>query len=151
MPTHKQFVLNALTRTGDAIVEDTANVSAERWEEVPAGCCSSLREVLQHLIECEDWWLGNIGVPREERPPQPDLAAVASAEEMAGVFTAARRHLLGVVEALPESFFEHPAPACRYGSLRSGADLLHYAAEHTFYHDGQIQMLEMAFTPAEAR
>jgi len=145
MPTHRQAVINSLTRTGRVVLHSAADVPPDRWQDSPGGHANSLREVLQHLIECENWWLENIGVPQEERPPQPDFAALRSAEEMAQVFGAARRHLLGVVERLPDSFFEEPVPACRYGSLNTGADLLHYAAEHTNYHDGQIQMLEMAF------
>lgn len=145
MLSHKQSVINALARTGSGVVYDASAIPPDRWEVFPAGCMSSLREVLQHLIACENWWLENIGVPEGERFPCPELAAVESAEGMTGIFAAARQHLLKAVEGLPDSFFDNPAPACRYDDLGTGADLLHYAAEHTFYHDGQIQMLETAF------
>lgn len=145
MSTVKQLVINALTRTGDPIVHDAPEVPPDRWQESPAGQAKSLRQVLEHLIQCEDWWLINLGVPEQERPPVPDLTRPTSAREMAGLFRAAREHLIGVVHDLPDGFFDNPVPACHYGGLRTGADLLLYAAEHTFYHDGQIQMLELAF------
>jgi uncharacterized damage-inducible protein DinB len=145
MPPTRQLVVNALRRTGDAIAEDVPRVPADRWEAFPAGCMSSLREVLQHLIECEDWWLENIGVEPADRLAPTDFAALGTASDMAAAFTAARAHLIGIVESLPEEWFHAPSPACRYGDLTTGGDLLLYAAEHTFYHDGQIQMLETAF------
>ncbi len=145
MPTSRQLVVSALRRTGDAVPEDASRVPPDRWEDAPAGGMRSLRQVLQHLIECEDWWLQNMGVPESERPSAPDLASMESAATMAGVFASARSHLVRVVEDLPEEWFHRRPPACEYGDLQTGADLLHYAAEHTYYHDGQIQMLEMAF------
>lgn len=145
MPTPKQLVINALTRTTREVIKDSANVPAGRWQDVPAGRAKSLREVLKHLIECEGWWLVNIGVPREERPPLPDLSPVQSPEEMVGLFRAAREHLMGVVRGLPESFFDNRVPTSDYEDLETGADLLLYTAEHDYYHDGQIQMLELAF------
>ena len=149
MTTPKQLVLNALERTTRDIVRDAARVPADRWRDSPAGSANSLCEVLGHLIECEDWWLINLGVPDAERPPVPSLEGVESGEAAAALFSAARQHLLDHLSGLPDSFFENRVPACQYGGMATGADLLLYTAEHDFYHDGQIQMLEMAFTPPE--
>ena len=149
MPTPKQLVLNALERTTDGILRDVAQVPADRWRDSPAGRAKSLCDVLGHLIECEDWWLISLGVPAAERPPVPGLGEVGSAEQAAALFSAARRHLLDLLSGLADSFFENAVPTCEYGGLQTGADLLLYTAGHDFYHDGQIQMLELAFSAEE--
>lgn len=145
MLTPKELALKALRRTTDVILHSAAGVPADRWREGPVGCANCLCEVLEHLVKCEDWWLINVGVPVGERPPVPDASQAASAAEAAALFAAARRHLIDHLSSLPEGFFEAAVPACRYELFCSGAELVHYMAEHDSYHDGQIQMLEMAF------
>ncbi len=144
MPATRQIVVNALRRTGDAIADNVARFPADRWQDFPVRGMGSLRDVLQHLIECEDRWLESIGVEPDDRLPPHDFAAIASATEMAALFASSRAHLIAVVERLPEAWFHAPSPARHYGHQDTGADLLHCAAEHTSYHDGQIQMLETA-------
>jgi len=144
-PTPKELAIRAIGRTTDAVFRDADRVPRKRWEEPAAPGAGSLRTVLTHLIFCEDWWLISISIPEGERPPVPDLAKIRSAKKMLDVLRAAREHLLEVLRGLPNTFFERPVPTCQYGDLKTGADLMLYAAEHDYYHVGQINTLTMAF------
>jgi uncharacterized damage-inducible protein DinB len=144
MPTPKELALRALKRTTDAIVHDVRQFPLDRWRESPGGEANDLFGILLHLIECEPWWLDNIGIPENERPPLPKPEEYGSAEDMLQTFRKARKHLLSVLGDRPDGFFENPVPTCKYGRLHSGAELFLYAAEHDFYHVGQINMLQMA-------
>jgi len=143
--TPKLLAVRALTRTGRCLVRAVGRVPAERWEDSPRGKARSLRLILRHLVDCEWWWLENLGIPPDERPAKPRLGKCQSAKEMVAVFREARKHLLCVLEALPESFFGTPVPTSRYPNLRTGAELMLYASQHDFYHLGQINTLELAF------
>jgi uncharacterized damage-inducible protein DinB len=101
--------------------------------------------VLQHLIDCEWWWLANLGIPLGERPPKPSARRHKSAQGMVTVFRDAREHLVAVLEALPDTFFEQPVSTSHYPQFRNGAELMLYASQHDFYHLGQINTLELAF------
>ena len=68
---------------------------------------------------------------------------------MVEAYRKAREHLLGLLRAKPDEFFETRVPTSEYGDfLQSGAELCFYLAQHDYYHNGQIQMLEMALRPA---
>lgn len=144
MPTPKELAIRALKRTTDALFRDLKDFPLERWREKPGGDANDLFGILLHLIQCEPWWLDNIGIPEAERPSLPKPGEYQSAEQMMETLRDARRHLRGILEERPDTFFEEPVPTCKYGHLHSGAELFLYAAEHDFYHVGQINMLEMA-------
>lgn len=144
-PTVKELVIRALEHTTDDLMSHANGVPRRRWEEPAAPGAGSLRTILTHLILCEDWWLINIGVPENERPPVPNLAVVNSAKKMLDLLRAAREHLLEVLRGLPNGFYERPVPTCHYGGMRTGADLILYASQHDYYHLGQLCTLAMAF------
>lgn len=144
MPTPKQLAIRALRRTTDAIVHDVRQFPLDRWHESPGGEANDLFGVLLHLIQCGPWWLLNIGMPGADRTPLPGRDEYQSAEQMLETFRKGRDHLLGILEERPDEFFENPVPDCHYGHLHSGTELFLYAAEHDFYHVGQINMLQMA-------
>ncbi len=144
MPTPKELAIRALRRTTDAIARDARQFPLNRWRESPGGEANDLFGILLHLIQCGPWWLENIGVPEAERPALPERHEYQSAEQMLETFRKGRDHLLGILEQRPDEFFDNPVPACKYGHLHSGAELFLYAAEHDFYHVGQINMLQMA-------
>jgi uncharacterized damage-inducible protein DinB len=146
VPTPKELALRALNRTGDVLFRDLSSFPLDRWREKPGGQANDLFGILLHLIQCEPWWLDNIGILEGERPPLPKPEEYGSAEEMVETLRKARGHRLELLEDRPEGFFEDPVPTCKYGHLHSGAELFLYAAEHDFYHVGQINMLQMALT-----
>jgi uncharacterized damage-inducible protein DinB len=143
--TAKALAVRALDRTGKCIVRAAGRVPAERWQDSPGGKARSLRVVLRHLTDCEWWWLVNLGIPLAERPRKPPLGRCESPKELTAVFRQARKHLLTVLEALPDSAFDEPSPAGHYPQLTSLAELMLYASQHDFYHLGQINTLELAF------
>jgi len=141
----KQLTVRALARTGRSLVRAAGRVPADRWQDSPCGRARSLRVILRHLIDCEWWWLANLGIPAADRPRKPPLSRCESAREMITIFRDARKHLLSVLEALPAGFFEMPVPTSKYPQFTTGAELMLYASQHDFYHLGQINALEMAF------
>lgn len=149
MPTPKELAIREVERTTDAFFRDIKSFPLSRWRESPGGNANDLFGVLKHLLECEGWWLINIGVPREQWPSLRGPDSCGSAEEMIEAYRQARDHLLGVLRGQPEEFFETRPETCEYGDfLQSGAELCFYMAQHDYYHNGQIQMLEMALQSA---
>jgi uncharacterized damage-inducible protein DinB len=148
MPTPKELALRALRRTTDNFHGVMEEFPLDRWRESPGGEANDLFGILTHLIECERWWRMNIGVPEDERPAMPTAEERESAEQVVEVFRRAREGLIQLLSDRPDEFFEQPVPECHYGNLHSGAELFLYAAEHDFWHLGQIKMLEMALAPS---
>jgi uncharacterized damage-inducible protein DinB len=144
VPTPKELAIRALRRTTDAIARDVDQFPLDRWRESPGGQVNDLLGILLHLIQCGPWWLENIGIPEAERPPLTGRDEYQSVEQTLETFRKGREHLLGILEERPDEFFESPVPDCHYDHLHSGAELFLYAAEHDFYHVGQINMLQMA-------
>ena len=145
MATPKVLALRAIVRTTDHFTRALRGFPSDRWRDAPGGEAKSLLDILQHLADCEPWWLLNIGVPEEERPPEPDLRACESADEALRLFRQARRRLRAILAKKPDEFFEQRFPSRYYGRLHSGAELCLYIAEHDFYHTGQIETLKMLF------
>jgi len=148
MPTPRELALRALDRTTRCLRESFDAFPQDRWRESPRGQANSLREVLGHLCGVEQWWRENLGwEDRSDWSTAEQQALAAEAlDHVLAQFTAAREGLLRFLTERPDSFFESPLPSCRYGGLQTGAELCLYMGEHDFYHAGQIQMLEMAFT-----
>jgi uncharacterized damage-inducible protein DinB len=151
MPTPKELSLRALQRTSKCLRESFAAFPAEHWRESPRGQANSLREVLGHLCGVEHWWRENLGWSDRSDwgTAQGEALAAATLAEVLEQFDAARDGLLQFLAEQPDAFFENPVPACQYGGLQTGADLCLYMGEHDFYHAGQVQMLEMAFTASQ--
>jgi len=151
MPTAKELALRALERTTGCLRESFAAFPADHWRDAPQGRANSLLGVLGHLCGVEQWWRQNLGYEDRSdwRTAEGQARASASLPEVLAQFNAARDGLLGWLAGRPDSLFESPVPTCEYGNLRTGAELCLYMGEHDFYHAGQIQMLEMAFSEAE--
>lgn len=145
MSTPKELAIREVERTTDALFRDIDSFPLDRWREPAVGKANDLFGVLEHLLDCEPWWLINIGVPKEEWPPLREPDSFGSAQEMIDAYRGTRDHLLGLLREKPDEFFETRPETCEYGDfLQSGAELCFYMAEHDYYHNGQIQMLEMA-------
>jgi uncharacterized damage-inducible protein DinB len=148
MPTPKELSLRALERTTKCLRESFEAFPSESWQEAPRSGTSSFADVLSHLYGVEHWWRLNIGCEDREDDATigQRLAVCASADDLVALFDHARDGLLSLLAEKPDAFFENPVPTCHYGGLKTGADLCLYMGEHDFYHAGQVQMLEMAYS-----
>ncbi|MBD3174938.1 MAG: DUF664 domain-containing protein [Armatimonadia bacterium] len=147
--TAKQLALRTLNRTTDYLKEHFDRVPPERLDDSPGGSAPSLRWVIQHLIDCEGWWLVNFGA----EPPKPPFAARepedADAAALWAVFAEARQHVLGVLEGLDDEFFETHPESAHYDPTWTGAELCFYIGEHDFHHAGEMAMLEQVWEERE--
>ena len=148
MPTPKELALRALERTTGCLRESFSTFPADHWRDAPGGQANSLLGVLGHLCGVEQWWRQNLGCDDRSdwRTAEEQAMASASLSEVLAQFSSARDGLLAFLAERPDSFFGSPVPTCEYGNLQTGAELCLYMGEHDFYHAGQIQMLEMAFS-----
>lgn len=126
---------NLETALGDFPVQQMAS-------RRPGGDAKSFDQILHHLVGCDLWFLSCAKIDTEDAPVTREQIEAGSAEELVAMGRRLREYTLQKIHAAgPEALAERPK---KY-DYPTRLDLWLYAAEHEFWHAGQIQALALLF------
>ncbi len=115
---------------------------AERAAERPGGEAKSFDEVLRHLAGCDLWFLRCARVDASDAPVSQEEIDAAGGDKLPALKRRVREYMLAKVRAAGEEALAEPPEKYDYPTR---LDLWLYAAEHEFWHAGQIQALALLF------
>ena len=106
----------------------------------PGGEAKSFDQIMHHLVGCDLWFLSCAKIAAEDAPVTREQIEAAGGEELVDMGRRLREYTLEKIHAAgPEALAEPPE---RY-DFPTRLDLWLYAAEHEFWHAGQIQALAL--------
>jgi len=104
----------------------------------PGGDAKSFDQIMHHLVGCDLWFLRCAKIDSDDAPVTQEQIEAASGEELVAMARRLREYTLAKIHAAgPEALAESPG---QY-DYPTRLDLWLYAAEHEFWHAGQIQAL----------
>ena len=114
----------------------------ERAAEPPGGEARSFDDILRHLVGCDLWFLSCVRIDASDAPVSREDIEAAGGEKLVALRRTLREYTLAKLRAAGDEALADPPEKYDYPSC---LDLWLYAAEHDFWHAGQVQMLKMLF------
>jgi uncharacterized damage-inducible protein DinB len=139
------FVERALARSRRNLHIAINDFPMERSAEKPGGEAKSFDEILRHVAHCDLWFTECADIAHEDAPGQREDIDAASGQALVRLADELREYVLGKIrEWSPAHLMSPMAPGKAYG-YPSLVDLWLYAAEHEFWHAGQLQALALLY------
>ena len=139
------FVERALARSRRNLHEAMSDFPMARSAEKPGGEAKSFDDILRHVVHCDLWFMECADIAHEDAPGQGEDIDAASGQALVRLAEDLREYVVGTIRACSADDLMTPmAPGKAYG-YPSLVDLWLYAAEHEFWHAGQIQALALLY------
>ncbi|MFQ6133353.1 MAG: hypothetical protein ACE5R4_15025 [Armatimonadota bacterium] len=141
-PSGHELIARALQRSRHWLNVAWEDFPTNRAAESPGGQAKSCDEILRHIGGCDLWMLECSHLDPKEAPVQHEQMEAASGEALFGLLGELRTYVEGRIGQLSGDDLlrepgGYPYPTC--------IDLWIYAAEHEFWHAGQVQALALLF------
>ncbi|MGC9320110.1 MAG: hypothetical protein ACP5KN_18910 [Armatimonadota bacterium] len=137
-----ELVDRAFERSMHWLGEALSDFPIARASEHPGGDAKSFDQIMRHLAACDLWFLECAGIDAAGAPVSREEIDAAGGGEVVALKRRLREYTLAKVDDAGEGALAEPPENYDYPTR---LDLWLYAAEHEFWHAGQVQALALLF------
>ena len=112
----------------------------EMASKQPGGEAKAFDQIMHHLVGCDLWFLSCAKIGTDDAPHTREQIEAVSGEELVAMAQRVREYTLEKIHAAGTEALAEPPERYKYPSR---LDLWLYAAEHEFWHAGQVQALAL--------